>query len=129
MGNITGLSLGIGITMGIMTFSSQNFGRNANDQNGVVLRQCNRALIPTFAVSLAAAMFADKLLGALGQPPEVLIPCRDFTTIVALGLPATWLSGAINSVLIAQRISVPSMISDSLAAISNLGLAYGLTRG
>jgi len=122
--NITGLSLGIGIAFGINTFAAQNFGAGASRENGIVLRQARRALCGAWAFSLTAALASKPLLEAMGQPEELLQPCQHFSLIVALGLPAVWLSFSMQSILVSQRIVLPSMICDGLAALSNLSLSY-----
>merc|ERR1719414_1723679 len=70
--DITGLSIGVGITLGLSTCISQNHGRGADHENGFVLKQCRRALMFAMVFSVCAAVGSKPILQLLGQPEEVL---------------------------------------------------------
>ncbi|CAE8682198.1 unnamed protein product [Polarella glacialis] len=126
--NVTGMSIGIGLALGISTFCSQNHGRGAGEENGVAFRQCLRMFVPAFFVSLAAAVLAKPLFSHLGQPTELLTPVQQFSTIQVLGLVPIWLSEALNNVLASQCLVIPGMWCDIAGAVVNLALAYALLR-
>lgn len=119
--NITGLSIGIGIALGVSTFASQNHGRGEDSQNGQVLRQCAKAMALAYVFfSVPAAALSSPLLGALRQPPGVLAPCQSFSLVQVIGLPAAWASNALGTVLVSQGVVSPNVICDSAAAVANL---------
>jgi len=121
---ITGLSVGIGIALGINTLASQNHGRGANHENGMVLWQCVKVLAGAFVFSAAAAILSKPLLSALGQPAGVLTPCQLFSTVQVMGLPATWLSSALGNILVSQGVVGPNVVCDASASMLSLMLSY-----
>merc|ERR1719382_2385166 len=64
--DITGMSIGVGITLGLSTCISQNHGRGADNENGYVIKQCRRALLIAFVFSTVCAVFSHPILAALG---------------------------------------------------------------
>jgi len=126
--NVTGLSVGLGIALGINTFVSQNHGRSSDEENGHVFRQCCKALSIAYVFSLATACLSKPILEVAGQPPGVLSPCQQFSVVQALGLPGAWLSATLSNILVSQRIVLPGLIIDGTSAIMNLVLAYVFLR-
>jgi MATE family multidrug resistance protein len=122
--NITGFSIGAGLAMGINTYASQNHGRGADIENGLVLRQCSRSMSIALVFCVLAAWASKPLLRCLDQPPDILIPVQHFSLIQALGLAPNFFCAGVSNTLLAQRISVPSAATDTLSAGTNLILAY-----
>uniref|UniRef100_A0A061R7J8 Protein DETOXIFICATION n=1 Tax=Tetraselmis sp. GSL018 TaxID=582737 RepID=A0A061R7J8_9CHLO len=98
--NITGLSIGIGLSMGLATFCSQAYGAGrGNIENAVHLRRCSITLVFAFLLTTVLTVFAKQLLLLLGQPPEVAETSAYFAQVQLIGLPAVWIATAIQTVL------------------------------
>ena len=123
--NVTGLSIGAGIVLGIYTFVSQNHGRGADEENGLVLRQCCQLMVPMLLFSFSVSLLSIPLLRILDQPHDLLKPVQQFATIQALGLPPAFFSEALVSTLNSQCVVVPGMIADTAACIFNTAMASG----
>merc|ERR1719203_1687139 len=122
--DITGLSVGIGIQLGLNTVISQNHGWKANNENGLAIKQCRRALVFAFIFSCVAAFGSKSVLQALGQPEHVLGPCQNFAIINLLSLPGFWFSASIGGALVNMEITMASVISDTLGAVVNMVMTY-----
>lgn len=126
--DITGLSIGIGITLGLSTCISQNHGRNADSENGYVLKQCRRALVFAMLFSILAAVFSKPILRTLGQPAEVLDPCQWFAITNLLSLPGLWFSAAVGTTMVSMSIVNASVFADTLSAMLNMVLTFVFLR-
>ena len=70
--NISGLSIGMGLNLGLSTLCSQAFGAGrAASLNGIYLRRRVVFLLVAFCYSAAAAFYAEPILVALQQPAKV----------------------------------------------------------
>ena len=59
--NITGLSVGLGINLGLATLCSQAYGAGrAAEENALHLRRCAVWLVVAFAYSVVAVLFAER---------------------------------------------------------------------
>ena len=59
--NITGLSVGLGINLGLATLCSQAYGAGrAAEENALHLRRCAVWLVVAFAYSAVAVLFAER---------------------------------------------------------------------
>lgn len=124
--NVTGLSVGIGVALGISYFASQNHGRKASEENGIVFRHCCLGFVFSVAFAFICAIFSPQLLRAAGQPEDLLGLIQTFALIQVLGLPAAFLKEALTNSLNAQCIVLPGMWSDGIACLSNCVSAYML---
>jgi hypothetical protein len=69
---VTGLSVGLGINLGLATLCAQAYGAGrAAADNGLHLRRCHAILAFALVYASVAAWFAEPLLRALGQPGPV----------------------------------------------------------
>lgn len=127
--NVTGFSVGIGIALGLNTYASQNHGRNASAENGVVLRHCLRLMMVGLVFAFAAAALSPPLLRMLGQPLELGVPCQQFSLIQALGLLPCFGKEALLNILASQTVVAPGMFCDIVASSTNLAMGYALLRG
>jgi len=118
--DITGLSIGVGISLGLSTYISQNHGRGADHENGYVLKQCRRALVVSMVFSTVAAFASKPILQMLGQPHEVLIPCQKFAIVNLLALPGFWFSAVVGTTMVSMNIVNASVFADTLSAILNM---------
>merc|ERR1719422_2762150 len=122
--DITGLSVGIGIQLGLNTIISQNHGRKANSENGLAIRQCTRALVFAYIFACAAAFASKPILNALDQPEPVLGPCQNFAIINLLSLPGFWFSATIGGALVNMEKTWASVIADTLGAVVNMVMTF-----
>jgi len=127
--NVTGLSTGIGLCLGISTFASQNHGRGASEENGVVFRQGCRGCAIAFVLGLVFAGLSPPLLRAAAQPEELLPLVQKFCLIQVLGLPGAFLKEVLSNTLIAQCVVVPCMCVDVVTCVLNTAVAYWLIAG
>jgi len=127
--NITCFSIGAGLAMGINTYASQNHGRGADHENGIVLRQCRRCLVLALFFSVFMAWASKPLLRVLHQPEEILSPVQQFSLVQSIGAAPMFFNCAVGNTLLAQRISVPSAVTDTVASGVNLIVSYTLLRG
>eukprot|EP00930_Biecheleria_cincta_P085930 TRINITY_DN75294_c0_g1_i1.p1 TRINITY_DN75294_c0_g1~~TRINITY_DN75294_c0_g1_i1.p1 ORF type:complete len:498 (-),score=72.80 TRINITY_DN75294_c0_g1_i1:288-1781(-) len=122
--SVTGLSVGIGITLAVSAYCAQNHGRGADTENGVVFWHCITAHLICFLFSFGVAVFSAPLLGALGQPPSLLDPVRRFTVVMSLSLPATWMFSLFSSVLASQKLQFHTTVAQGIASVINFALAW-----
>jgi len=122
--DITGLSVGIGIQLGLNTIISQNHGRKANSENGLAIRQCRRSLVFAYVFACAAAFGSKPILQALDQPEHVLGPCQNFAIINLLSLPGFWFSATIGGALVNMEKTWASVIADTLGAVVNMVMTF-----
>lgn len=127
--NITGLSVGLGMSLALAPLCAQNVGSGALARNGCVLRQCCRAQAGCLAFALAAALFATPALRALDQPEEVLAPVEKFSLVSVAGLPAEWLSISISTILSCQHSQAPGVNSQVLGSAVQFCLTWALMAG
>jgi len=126
--DITGLSIGVGITLGLSTCISQNHGRGADNENGLVIKQCRRALMFSMIFSVLAAFGSKPILQMLGQPAEVLGPCQLFAVVNLLSLPGFWFSATVGTTMVSMNIVNASVIADTLSAFLNMVMTFVLLR-
>jgi len=122
--NITGLSVGMGITLSLSSFCAHNMGRGAAKENGIVVWQCARVLAVCYIFSGCMSCFSPFLLDHLGQPEELLYPVQDFTMIMLVGLPADWMSFCISFALASQDLQFYTTISQVLCSLINFSCAW-----
>jgi MATE family multidrug resistance protein len=126
--DITGLSIGIGITLGLSTCISQNHGRGADNENGFVLKQCRRALCVAMMFSIIAALFSKPILQMLGQPIEVLGPCQRFAITNLISLPGFWFAATVGTTMVSMNIVNASVFADTLSALLNMVCTFVFLR-
>lgn len=122
--SVTGLSVGIGITLAVSAYCAQNHGRGADIENGVIVRHCLSAHLICFLFSFSLAVCSAPLLGALGQPPNLLDPVRNFTVVMSLSLPATWMFSLLSSVLASQKVQLHTVVAQGISSAVNFVLAW-----
>ena len=94
-----GLSIGFGLSMGLATFAAQAHGAGRSHlENGVQLRRCTAILVGAFLCTAALSLYAEPILLAMGQPPEVAAASALFAQVQLIGLPAAWMGTAIQTV-------------------------------
>jgi len=122
--SITGLSMGLGMTLAVGAYCSRNFGRECAEENGVVVRHCLAAQGLCFAFALFMAMVSEPLLDTLGQPTALLEPVRRFSVISAFAWPGTWAFTCFNTVLSSQGLQLPGVFGQSLSSGATFMLSW-----
>eukprot|EP00038_Savillea_parva_P014916 m.218071 g.218071 ORF g.218071 m.218071 type:complete len:158 (-) comp29424_c0_seq1:485-958(-) len=89
LSNVSGLSIGLGLTLGLSTACSQAHGnQSAGRENGIHLRRCFVALFLAFVfVLLPVTVFAEDILLAADQPHDVARTSARFAQVNAAGVP------------------------------------------
>jgi MATE family multidrug resistance protein len=108
---VTGLSVGIGLSIQLGAFCAQNFGRGAAEENGIFFWKCIGAQAGAFAFSVCATLGAPHVLGALGQPEDVLMPASLYALVQLLSLPGNWGQVALNAALASQQHLMPGVVA------------------
>lgn len=97
--NITGLSIGLGLSKGLATLCSQAHGAGRGaDRNGLYLRQCALWMCVALLYAIAAAVYAEPILLALAQPAAVAHASARFAQVQLFGVPFFWASFALQTV-------------------------------
>jgi len=123
---VTGLSVGIGLSIQLGAFCAQNFGRGAAEENGIFFWKCVGIQAGAFAFAITAAFGAVWVLGALGQPQDVLVPASLYTLVQLLSLPGNWGSFALNATLASQQHLMPGVVATILGNTVNFCLTWWL---
>ena len=119
--NITGLSVGLGITLGLSTLCSQAFGAGrAAAENGVHLRRCLLLLGVAFVYSAAAAAFARPVLLLLRQPAAVAATSAAYAQVQLVGVPLFWAAVALQTVCDGCQTTRPGMYANLIASAAQV---------
>jgi MATE family multidrug resistance protein len=80
--NITGLSIGLGLILGLGTMCSQAFGAGRSAiENGMHLRRCGIILCPALVFTSVSAIYAREFLIYVGQPEDVAVASAHFAQV------------------------------------------------
>eukprot|EP00041_Stephanoeca_diplocostata_P006009 m.73156 g.73156 ORF g.73156 m.73156 type:complete len:502 (+) comp16118_c0_seq3:275-1780(+) len=127
LSNITGLSVGLGINMGLSTMCAQAYGAGrSKNENWLHLRRCCFFLSCVFVWSAATAYFADNILVAFGQPRDVATASAQFAQINLVGVPFFWLSSALQTICDGLQNTKPGLYSMAVASICQIGICVAL---
>lgn len=122
--NITGLSLGFGVNMGLATLCSQAFGAGRSAaEAGVHLRRASVIHAALLLVSGLAAGFAEPLLLSMGQPADVARCSARFALLQLPGVPLFWLSNALQTACDGAQRPRPGLYARCLSAGTTTGFA------
>uniref|UniRef100_A0A7S0IRK3 Protein DETOXIFICATION n=1 Tax=Calcidiscus leptoporus TaxID=127549 RepID=A0A7S0IRK3_9EUKA len=122
--NITGLSLGFGLVLGLSTLCSQAYGSGrAHIENGLHLRRCCVLLGGMLIFSAFAAAFCQPVLTALGQPGDVAAASARYAQLQALGVPFYWLANALATSCDSVQCTRPGLYANACGAVVQLGLS------
>ena len=121
--NITGLSIGYGLCLGLSTLCSQAYGAGRSKHvNGLLLRRCCFILCIAFVFSAAAAFTCERALRALGQPAAVAASSARYAQVQLIGVPFFWLANALQTVCDSLQDTRPGLVSNALSAVAQVGL-------
>ena len=115
--NITGLSVGYGLCLGLSTLCSQAYGAGqSRSVNGLLLRRCWFLLGIAFVFSAAAAFACERVLQALGQPAAVAVSSARYAQVQLIGVPFFWLANALQTVCDSLQDTRPGLVSNTVSA-------------
>jgi len=122
--NITGLSIGFGLCLGLATLCSQANGANEGKLvNGLHLRRCMVLLVFAFAYSSAAAVLCERLLLAFAQPADVALCSARYAQVQLIGVPFFWVTQALQTVCDGGlQDTRPGMYAGLISTAAQVGL-------
>lgn len=121
--NITGLSIGLGLNLGLGTLCSQSFGAGRSHlDNGLHLRRCVIILVPALLFACLAAGFGEPILRAMHQPPAVAAASATYAQMQVFGVPFGWLTAALSTVCDGLQQTRPGMYAQAARAVTSLAL-------
>ena len=119
--NITGLSVGIGVSLGLSTLCSQAFGAGRSRiDSPVYFWRCQALLLVALLFSGAAAACAEAILNAAAQPPDVARTSARYAQVQLVGVPFQWLGMCLSSMLDATQRTKPGLCASAIASMSQV---------
>mmetsp|Transcript_28208 Transcript_28208/g.50416 ORF Transcript_28208/g.50416 Transcript_28208/m.50416 type:complete len:500 (-) Transcript_28208:76-1575(-) len=122
--NITGLSIGIGFLGAMAPFVAQECGSGRPDRCGLHLRNYYICTAVICTCTWSISHWADVIMLALGQDPNVSFCVQKFASIAVWSLPFQLIVKGIQQVLDAQADVVPGLVTDVTTALVQLPVAY-----
>ena len=99
LSNVTGLSIGLGLNLGLATCCSQSHGRGTSAvDNPINLRRCGAALSVALIFTVVVAVFAERILGGVGLGHDVARASARFAQVQTIGVPFLWVGAALQTV-------------------------------
>ena len=130
LSNVSGLSIGLGLTLGLSTACSQAHGSgSARNDNGIHLRRCLATLCVSLLILIVVAIFAEPILLAAGQPAAVALTSARFCQVQAFGVPFFWVASALATVCDSLQQTKLGMYSQVAASVVQLAVAAILVAG
>ena len=125
--NVTGLSVGYGICLGLATLCSQAYGAGRHTTaNPVYFWRCATLLAMAFGFSAAAAFLCEWVLTSLAQPAHVAHCSAMYARVQLVGVPFFWVAQAIQTVcdsgLQDTRPGLYASLSAAMAQVALCGL-------
>mmetsp|Transcript_1908 Transcript_1908/g.5768 ORF Transcript_1908/g.5768 Transcript_1908/m.5768 type:complete len:437 (+) Transcript_1908:243-1553(+) len=122
--NVTGLSIGYGLNLGLATLCAQATGAGrAEVENPVLLRRAAAVLLIAMAISSAAAFSACPLLVAVGMPADVAAASAAFAKWSLTGLPLLWAVNALEKICDSLREVRPSIVAVATGTVVNVAVS------
>ncbi|GCC20640.1 multidrug and toxin extrusion protein 2-like isoform X1 [Chiloscyllium punctatum] len=122
--NISGISIGVGLSSACDTLISQTYGSKNLKRIGVILQRGILILLLTCLPCWALFINIEHILLAFKQPPEVANLTQLYVKIFIPGLPATFLYELETRYLQNQGIILPQIVTGLVANIFNAGINY-----
>ena len=122
--NITGLSLGLGLSTALDTLCSQAFGARTPQKMGLYAQTGGLVLSSCLVIVTVLFFYAGDILVALGQPKDVSRLAGTFVWYLLPGIPFIYGYELIRKVLQAQNIAQPMVVTALLANGINIGVGY-----
>ncbi|XP_038670508.1 multidrug and toxin extrusion protein 1-like isoform X1 [Scyliorhinus canicula] len=122
--NVSGISIGVGLSAACDTLVSQTFGSKNLKRIGVILQRAILILMITCFPCWALFINIEHILLAFKQPPEVANLTQLYVKIFIPGLPATFLYELENRYLQNQGIILPQIVTGFTANVFNVVINY-----
>ncbi|KDO35071.1 hypothetical protein SPRG_01135 [Saprolegnia parasitica CBS 223.65] len=125
--NITSISVGLGMATAMDTLCTQAYGAGNTKKFGVYLQS---ALLSVGLILIPVVLldwFAEDVLLALGQDPEISALAGIFTRYTTLGLPFLFFYELVKKLLQAYNIVLPMAAMTVLSNLLHVVLGYYLT--
>ncbi|XP_072325954.1 multidrug and toxin extrusion protein 1-like isoform X3 [Scyliorhinus torazame] len=122
--NVSGISIGVGLSAACDTLVSQTFGSKNLKRIGVILQRGILILMIACFPCWALFINTEHILLAFKQPPEVANLTQLYVKIFIPGLPATFLYELENRYLQNQGIILPQIVTGFTANIFNVVINY-----
>ena len=124
--NLTGLSIGIGLTTAMDTLCSQAYGANQTHKMSIYI-QTGVLVLSGFCLLIGIVFYnATSILVALGQPLEVSELAGEAVWVLLPGVPFLFFYELLRRVLQAQNIATPMFVVSILANVFNIASGYYL---
>ena len=122
--NITGLSIGLGFSLGLATLCSQAHGaRRHTVTNALYLWRCAVVLTVAFVFSATAAFLCEPILLAFSQQRRVAQCSARYAQVQLIGVPFFWAAFAVQMVCDGGlQDTKPGMYSNMVAALVQVRL-------
>ena len=119
--NITGLSVGFGLVLGLATLCSQAHGAGrAAELNAIYFWRCAALLTVALGYSTAAAIFCERILTALAQPPRVAHCSALYAQVQLVGVPFFWAAQAVQTVCDGLQDPTPGLHANLVSAVAQV---------
>ena len=122
--NITGLSVGFGINLGLATLCSQAYGAGRSaEENALHLRRCCVWLAIAFVYSTVTVFFAESILLLASQPADVAAASAAYARVQLAGVPMFWAANALQTVCDGLQNTRPGLWSNLISAVAQVALS------
>lgn len=121
--NLTGLSIGKGLCMGLALLCSQAHGADRGTENPGHLRRCSVVLLLAYVYTVTTAACCAPALKAFGSPAAVADASARFAQILALGQPGYWSATAIQVILDSMGRTRAGMYSSMVGGVTQVTVA------
>ncbi|XP_059191741.1 multidrug and toxin extrusion protein 1-like [Centropristis striata] len=122
--NVTGISIGTGLTITCDTLISQTYGSGNLKRVGVILQRGVLILLLACFPCWAVLINTEPLLLVFRQNPEVASYSQLYVKIFMPALPASFMYQLLSKCLQNQRIIWPQIITGGIANILNIVINY-----
>jgi hypothetical protein len=121
--NITGLSVGLGLTLGLATLCSQAHGAGrAAIENPIHLRRCGVVLSFAFVYTLLVSWKCRSMLIAMKQPVDVSTDSAYYVQVQVVGIPFFWAATALQTVTDGLQNTKPGLYANTLSSVIQVSL-------
>lgn len=126
IGNVLGLSIGIGLTSVLETLVSQAYGADNMKLASIHLNRARLVVTVALIPCCFALFFTDSLLLWLEQDPEVSRLAAEYTRSFMIGLPAYFYYSSTSSFLRSCQHPQPPLIANVVGSVVHLGVSVAL---
>ena len=125
VGNVSGISIIIGFSLGLPPLASQSYGAGSFERCGLLLqRQLLLHLMVVVPPIAAMWWWSEAILLTLGQPPAIAALTAEFLLMRLPSLPLLCVSEDLSNFLKAQRVMVPTMVLMLVTNLASIPLSW-----